>query len=52
MIEAKKKEQAIFRLYQKYPFLNCQRKREKNFKIKINVKINRDIDLLSKFISI
>lgn len=27
MIEAKMKEQAIFRLYKKYPFLNCKRKR-------------------------
>ena len=26
MIEAKKKEQAIFKLYDKYPFLNCKRK--------------------------
>ena len=24
MIEAKKKEQAIFKLYSKYPFLNCK----------------------------
>ena len=54
MIEAKKKEQAIFKLYQKYPFLNCQKKREKkDFKIKINVKISKDKDdLLNKFISI
>ena len=27
MIEAKMKEQAIFRLYKKYPFLNCKRKK-------------------------
>lgn len=27
MIEAKMKEQAIFRLYKKYPFLNCKKKR-------------------------
>ena len=26
MIEAKKKEQAIFKLYKKYPFLNCKKK--------------------------
>jgi len=26
MIEAKKKEQAIFKLYEKYPFLNCKKK--------------------------
>ena len=24
MIEAKMKEQAIFKLYEKYPFLNCK----------------------------
>ena len=29
MIEAKMKEQAIFRLYKKYPFLNCKRKKNK-----------------------
>ena len=29
MIEAKMKEQAIFRLYKKYPFLNCKRKKIK-----------------------
>ena len=29
MIEAKKKELAIFKLYKKYPFLNCKRKKIK-----------------------
>ena len=32
MIEAKKKELAIFKLYEKYPFLNCKKKKIK-FKI-------------------
>ena len=27
MIEAKKKEQAIFKLYRKYPILNCKKKK-------------------------
>ena len=35
MIEAKLKEQAIFKLYDKYPFLNCKKK---TTKFKINVK--------------
>tara|TARA_B100000989_G_scaffold28374_1_gene18266 strand:+ start:181 stop:1167 length:987 start_codon:yes stop_codon:yes gene_type:complete len=34
MIEAKLKEQAIFRLYEKYPFLNCK-KIKKEFKLNI-----------------
>ena len=25
MVEAKMKEQAIFKLYEKYPFLNCKK---------------------------
>ena len=28
MIEAKMKEQAIFKLYKKYPFLNCLKKKK------------------------
>lgn len=36
MIEAKAKEQAIIRLYKKYPFLNCKKsKPKKKFKLKI-----------------
>jgi UV DNA damage endonuclease len=40
MIEAKLKEQAIFKLYNKYPFLNCKRvnKEAPTKKIKLNVK--------------
>ena len=47
MIEAKKKEQAIFKLYNKYPFLNCKNRLKKHkvkvqpkktIKVKINVK--------------
>lgn len=34
MIEAKLKEQAIFKLYDKYPFLNCKKKK-KSFKLNI-----------------
>ena len=30
MIEAKMKEQAIFKLYKKYPFLNCKIKKKYN----------------------
>lgn len=37
MIEAKLKEQAIFKLYDKYPFLNCKKKNKKTI-FKINVK--------------
>lgn len=36
MIEAKAKEKAIFKLYEKYPFMNCKRK--KAGKIKITTK--------------
>ena len=36
MIEAKAKEQAILRLYQKYPFLNCKKSNsKKKFKLKV-----------------
>ena len=37
MIEAKKKELSIKRLYQKYPFLNCKKDSQlhKNIKLKI-----------------
>lgn len=36
MIEAKAKEQAILRLYQKYPFLNCKKKsKTKKYKLKV-----------------
>ena len=28
MIEAKMKEQAIFKIYKKYPFLNCLKKKK------------------------
>ena len=36
MIEAKAKEQAILRLYQKYPFLNCKKKsKSKKYKLKV-----------------
>lgn len=58
MIEAKMKEQAIFKLYQKYPFLNCKENKlndvkdkhiniyhDKIVKIKIKKKIN-EIDKL------
>ena len=40
MIEAKLKEQAIFKLYNKYPFLNCKRvnKEAATKKFKLNVK--------------
>ncbi len=47
MIEAKKKEQAIFKLYNKYPFLSCKNslkklkvkvQPKKTIKVKINVK--------------
>ena len=34
MIEAKMKEQAIFQLYNKYPQLNCKKKKKK-IKLKI-----------------
>jgi len=34
MIEAKMKEQAIFKLYKKYPFLNCLKKKKK-YRLKI-----------------
>ena len=33
MVEAKMKEQSILRLYQKYPFLNCKKKKKKKLKI-------------------
>ena len=33
MIEAKMKEQAILRLYKKYPFLNCKREKRKKYKL-------------------
>ncbi len=51
MIEAKKKEQAIFKLYKKYPFLNCKKNRDnKNrdnkIKIKINLKMENNLDLI------
>ncbi len=36
MIEAKMKEQAIFKLYKKYPFLDCKKREQ----IKINLKLN------------
>ena len=43
MIEAKKKELAIFKLYEKYPHLNCKIKEEvpakNNLKIKIKINI-------------
>ena len=36
MIEAKAKEQAILRLYKKYPFLNCKKKsKSKKYKLKV-----------------
>ena len=36
MIEAKAKEQAILRLYEKYPFLNCKKKsKPKKYKLKV-----------------
>jgi len=38
MIEAKKKELAIFKLYQKYPQLNCSRKKKINFRRRITKK--------------
>lgn len=34
MIEAKMKEQAIFKLYKKYPELNCLKKKKK-YKLKV-----------------
>ena len=34
MIEAKKKEKAIKKLYEKYPFLNCKNKQKIKLKIK------------------
>jgi UV DNA damage endonuclease len=37
MIEAKMKEQAIFKLYKKYPFLNCLKK--KKYKLKLVEKL-------------
>ena len=42
MIEAKKKEQAIFKLYNKYPFLDCKKK---NIQIKINIFIREIIQI-------
>ena len=33
MIEAKAKEKAIFKLYEKYPFMNCKRKKARKIKI-------------------
>ena len=38
MIEAKMKEQSIFKLYKKYPFLNCKIKKDITLKIKLNIK--------------
>ena len=35
MIEAKMKEQAIFKLYTKYPFLNCKKIKKQNRKLKL-----------------
>ena len=35
MIEAKMKEQAIFKLYNKYEQLNCKKKNKKKIKLKI-----------------
>ncbi|MEE2802568.1 MAG: UV DNA damage repair endonuclease UvsE [Bacteroidota bacterium] len=37
MIEAKAKEQAILRLYEKYPFLNCKKKTKQPKKYKLKV---------------
>ena len=37
MIEAKAKEQAILRLYEKYPFLNCKKKPKQPKKYKLKV---------------
>ena len=43
MIEAKKKELAILKLYEKYPYLDCRIKEpvseKKDLKIKINISI-------------
>ena len=45
MIEAKKKEFAIFHLYKLYPILNCKTKKYIKFKIKtknnVNIRFNR-----------
>ena len=45
MIEAKKKELAIFKLYQKYTFLQCKIKKTKKIKI---IKKNKKIILIKK----
>ena len=37
MIEAKMKEQSIFKLYKKYPFLDCKIKTDIVIKIKLNI---------------
>lgn len=41
MIEAKKKEQAIFRLYDKYPFLNCKNTTKIRIRFKLHLKRNK-----------